>query len=113
MAASVSLKQIFFGDNYLIDKYGQPLLKGVDGFALYLVTVEDDGGGKEYEIFQPFKLHEACQINNRNVWSWDGNKEAPTLTPSFLYHDQDVRIHLFLKHGKIELLPDSTAKLVA
>lgn len=52
-----------------------------------------------------------------NVWGWDGNREAPTLTPSFLCEDPGrggehplppVRVHLHLTKGHIELGGDSS-----
>lgn len=57
------------------------------------------------------------------VWQWDGNHEAPTLTPSFLYYgsrppgaggnERDwPRIHLFLRAGVVENLSDSEADFV-
>lgn len=42
------------------------------------------------------------------VWQWNGNAEAPTLTPSLLV-DRDKperRCHLFLTDGKIQFLGD-------
>lgn len=48
------------------------------------------------------------QNNQANVWGWDGNKDAPTLSPSFLGHRDRYLIHLFLKAGRIDLCGDST-----
>jgi hypothetical protein len=49
-------------------------------------------------------------VNGQHVWSWDGNREAPTLTPSYLCEGGPfaARVHLFLVAGKIRLCPDST-----
>lgn len=52
------------------------------------------------------------QINKRNVWAWDGNKEFPTLTPSFKLVGAHV-VHLFFTRGTINLLADSTVVLEA
>jgi hypothetical protein len=52
------------------------------------------------------------------VWQWDGNVDAPTLSPSLLvtYQDlsgegQDERCHSFVKAGQIEFLSDCTHAL--
>ena len=38
------------------------------------------------------------------VWQWDGNREAPTLSPSILVYngDHSERWHGFLRNGKLE-----------
>jgi len=47
-----------------------------------------------------------------NVWGWDGNREAPSLTPSFLAKkDRPYVFHMYLRAGKIELCGDSTVVL--
>ena len=44
-----------------------------------------------------------------NIWSWDGNVENPTLTPSFsLNLDNGNKLHLNVKSGELEILPDTT-----
>jgi hypothetical protein len=51
------------------------------------------------------------------VWSFDGNHESPTCSPSFLttltYGDgrPQHRCHSFIRNGKIEYLSDCTHKL--
>ena len=48
----------------------------------------------------------------RPSWSWDGNLEAPTLSPSILTHGRDDnRCHSFLRAGVFEFLTDSTHSL--
>lgn len=45
-------------------------------------------------------------------WDWDGNLEAPTLSPSILTgRDQPLKCHSFLKGGIFEFLGDSTHAL--
>jgi hypothetical protein len=48
------------------------------------------------------------------MWSWDGNVEAPTFSPSILVtggdHDKS-RCHSFVRAGKIEFLSDCTHAL--
>jgi hypothetical protein len=47
-----------------------------------------------------------------NVWGWDGNEAAPTITPSFLAaHDRPYVMHSFLRAGKLDLCGDSTVTL--
>lgn len=51
-------------------------------------------------------------------WTWDGNREAPTVSPSILvqYNGSDAgidgappaRCHLFIRSGQIEFLGDCT-----
>lgn len=50
-------------------------------------------------------------------WSWDGNVEAPTFSPSVLvtYKDlsgegQDERCHTFIRGGMVEFLSDCSHK---
>lgn len=42
------------------------------------------------------------------VWSWDGNLDAPTVSPSLLcdQNDPERRCHLFLIGGRIRFLDD-------
>lgn len=48
-----------------------------------------------------------------NVWGWDGNQSAPTVTPSFLaVADRPYRMHSFLRGGRLELCGDSTVQLI-
>ena len=50
-------------------------------------------------------------------WSWDGDLEKPTITPSVLINDDLAcpnypRCHHFVKDGKLEFLSDCTHDLV-
>ncbi len=38
----------------------------------------------------------------RPHWEWDGNREAPTLTPSILVNPKNPLWHGFLRNGKLE-----------
>lgn len=42
------------------------------------------------------------------VWTFDGNMETPTFSPSLHYVG---RCHLFLREGKLQFLPDCNHKL--
>lgn len=72
-------------------------------------------GQRHYEGATPTEI-----ANDRaNIWAWDGNIEAPTLTPSFAGPEtskdgvvvRPFRVHLVLRAGKIELCSDSTVSL--
>lgn len=41
-------------------------------------------------------------------WSFDGNMESPTFSPSMLVHGDEChpREHFFVRDGKVEYLPD-------
>lgn len=41
-------------------------------------------------------------------WTWDGDLEAPTLSPSILTHIGDEVCHSFLRVGVFEFLSDCT-----
>ena len=50
----------------------------------------------------------------RPCWTWNGDAERPTLSPSVLtYHPdgQPPRCHLFLREGRIQFLGDCTHEL--
>lgn len=75
-----------------------------------------------YTLQQPFKLGPTITLRDqdghpRYVWGWDGNRDAPTLVPSFLSDEgmingeQGTRIHLFFTGGKINLLGDSNVEM--
>jgi hypothetical protein len=133
MHVTLKLKEITFTDTFLTDVNQKPLYPGVDGAVIYEVTVTrtheeveefnrvHEGQGTTmieepwtFNLYQPFKTGNLCQIEGRNVWKWDGNREHPTISPSFLCDmlADGFRIHLFLIAGKIDLLSDSTVTLV-
>lgn len=51
----------------------------------------------------------------RPTWTWDGNLEAPTLSPSILtrfnWDGREIVCHSFLRAGVFEFLTDSTHAL--
>lgn len=50
--------------------------------------------------------------NKANVWGWDGNTDAPTLSPSFLAAARRPYVmHSFLRAGRLELCGDSTVTI--
>ena len=87
----------------------------IDGCVMYEVN---DADGTEYPNTwprQPFSKSGSFQIggkidNHHNVWAWNGNKEAPSLTPSFLCewnrsfrppNSPNYVVHIYLVDGKI------------
>lgn len=44
-------------------------------------------------------------------WTWDGNLERPTISPSILTHYGRDVCHSFIREGRIEFLIDSTHSL--
>lgn len=76
-----------------------------DGYVSYFITGDSSEGRTFYlrQLFSKLPIH---QSSGSNVWQWDGNRENPTLTPSFLW--PDGRLHLFVVKGNLNILPDST-----
>jgi len=57
---------------------------------------------------------EEKRSDRANVWGWDGNREAPSITPSFLAREgRPYVMHSFLRAGQLELCADSTVILNA
>ncbi len=48
---------------------------------------------------------------SRPSWTFDGNMEKPTFSPSLLYPTKPVKCHLFVRAGVIEFCGDSQHKL--
>lgn len=51
-----------------------------------------------------------CIRENRG-WSWNGDFDKPTVTPSVLLAIGNERSHLFIRNGKIQYLSDCTHHL--
>lgn len=49
--------------------------------------------------------------NERASWTWDGNLEAPTVSPSILTRHGEGVCHSFLRAGVFEFLGDCTHSL--
>lgn len=107
-----------FFDKEPIYKAGtqEPQFKDCDGVVDYVMYVEmEDKKYEDYEfhIFQPFaKGRQFFDKDSReNVWNWDGNREKPSITPSFLLYgsnDGKGRLHLFVRAGKLDILGDTS-----
>lgn len=101
--------------------------RGEDGAVWYLILGEPKEGvtcpihpGREHHYErQAFRLggngyrldatDQEKQEDKANVWGWDGNREAPTILPSFLAaKDRPYLMHSYLTAGKLALCGDST-----
>jgi hypothetical protein len=50
--------------------------------------------------------------NSRGAqWTWDGDQEKPTFTPSLLMDTTKSRCHLFVRNGMLEFLSDCEHEL--
>jgi hypothetical protein len=53
----------------------------------------------------------STERSRRPVWTFNGNLERPTFSPSLLYPDKTPRCHLFLTDGRLQFLSDCGHKL--
>lgn len=74
---------------------------------------EDGRSGERLFLWCPGcdDLH-AVEVKDPAVmWTWDGNAEAPTISPSILVNGREpkhgIRCHSFVKTGQWEFLGDS------
>ena len=77
--------------------------------AVYTLTRAD---GSTEEIRQPYTRAAPHYRNGEPVWQWDGNAEAPTLTPSFHHTTGGIVVHLWLTMGAIHFCADSDVRVV-
>lgn len=57
---------------------------------------------------QLFSHEGRVHVNSRNVWAWDGNRDAPTLTPSYRVRVGESHVlHLCVTEGKLAIFQDS------
>lgn len=107
----VSYSFQFFDTHPVVKSDGSPAYPDADGFVQYeLLTVWGSIDGKDHTLYlqQLFSKDglKPGKNNIDNIWHWDGNRENPTITPSFLW--PDGRLHLFVRAGKLDILPDTT-----
>lgn len=71
------------------------------------------GGSEGYEGIHMLPVNVEVALNKPS-WEWDGNLEAPTLSPSILTSGSNVRprCHSFLRAGVFEFLQDCEHSLV-
>lgn len=71
---------------------------GVDEKDMWIYIWIPDGTPRGDLARLPIKPHAAWQRNGA-YWNWDGNREAPTLTPSIL-HNRD-KWHGYMTKGEL------------
>ncbi len=60
-------------------------------------------------VRQRFSNDDKYKSSIENVWYWNGNKEKPSIQPSFRMVFPDyTMIHLFVLDGKLDILSDTT-----
>ena len=78
-------------------------MPGCDGNVWY-----EFNDGRTIYSGQLFSLKGRAQVSGRNVWAWDGNRDAPTLTPSYRVRVGESNVlHLQVRGGKLAIFPDS------
>jgi hypothetical protein len=79
-----------------------------------MITRIASGSGQKFLIFWCPGCEQAHgpKIEGDAPWTWNSDREKPTISPSILvtYHD-DRRCHSFVREGNIEFLSDCTHKL--
>jgi (2Fe-2S) ferredoxin len=93
----------FYDEHPHINPDGKPVETKAEGEVWYRIV----DGERAHHFIQQF--HNGDLIPSigdiGNIWSWDGNRENPTVRPSFLI--PDYHFHCFVTNGKIDVLPDS------
>ena len=96
----------FFDEEPLLDENNNPIVFSVvSGSVEYTFEIQrDDGEPYRLLVTQVFAPHPDVI-----AWEWNGDRGNPTLTPSFLvdFGNGDI-LHLFVKSGKLDILPDTT-----
>ena len=75
------------------------------------VTSEVGGGLMFYcpgcRLHHYFRIERGPKWNGEPVWSWNGDMDKPTFSPSLgINMGKDCQCHLFVRDGKIEYLGD-------
>jgi hypothetical protein len=109
MSELISYAFQFFDENPIMRKdTNQRAYPEADGVVWYEVMLAWPQGGEEHiKLMQLFRKGVPVP-GHPNIWQWDGDKENPTITPSF--HWVDGGLHLFVRHGALDILPDTTVK---
>jgi Family of unknown function (DUF6527) len=116
---SIRLKEfVFFDEHPERNRFttGETVEPRADGIAVWEVIPH--GNPDLVTHSQSVYFHRAGFVRNphdrSNIWEWDGNREAPTLSPSILQTTEmgyPFRLHMHIRSGRIELLGDSTVTL--
>lgn len=97
----------FYDEHPHVNPDGKPIVTKADGEVWYRIV----DGERAHHFLQQFRRGDLTKEGDYNIWSWDGNRENPTIRPSFLV--PAYRLHCFVTNGKIDVLPDSQVENVA
>jgi len=109
----------FFDTNRINNSNGENAYPTCDG-CVWMEVYEQENGiwyfflypfAKDGPKFKPGSTEEEQKNNRANIWKWDGNRNNPTITPSFLCEDRGVRVHITISNGQINLCGDSNVVL--
>lgn len=126
VTGTIRLAEVVYAEDHPLD--GSVLCSGAsaedgrDGTVVYLVDAEyAEGRRRELRVGQRFHRDaepdgdESGRWGNRPMWSWDGDRDEPTLRPSFGWGHIDGRgwlIHLHLTGGEIEPVDDMLLEVI-
>lgn len=114
----------FFDQEPLLSTDGSPAYPGAEGGVWYLAV--RPGEENQFWYLQIFRRGPHGKLSNwkhsdgdnrGNVWGWNGDREKPSLSTSFVCPSprgsikNHPYVHLFLREGRIDLLPDSEVVL--
>ena len=99
----------FYDEHPHFNPDGKPIETKAEGEVWYRVM--DDK--MTHHFIQQFRkgdlIHNKDEIDN--IWFWDGNRENPTIRPSFRV--PAYYFHCYVTNGKIDVLSDSHVENVA
>lgn len=107
----MTMKLLSYGFIFLDQVIDQPSKLPFIGYVAYRFSLKIEGRDEWYEseMRQPFSDQGSFNTPDELVWAWDGNRENPTLTPSFLSDQRPAgKLHLFVRKGGLDILPDTT-----
>jgi hypothetical protein len=123
MKAAIHVLHIrWFSESPLTDTSGNPVYPSeVAGMVSYQIRRRSPDGEDHFDYLnQPFMLAPAGQKNyliirgrKEPIWSWDGNRVVPSLTPSYETRLQaygglpTLHVHLHLLEGRIVVSEDA------
>ena len=106
MQYSIAFRKIrWFDKEPFTDYMGRTMFPNCEGMVVYTIRVvgkESPDFNHEYDLYQPFSSRGQGRCENGNVWGWNGNREKPTLSPSFkaTFGKEEI-FHIFFREGKI------------
>lgn len=97
----------FYDEHPRVNPDGKSLPIMADGEVWYRIV----DGERAHHFLQQFRKGNLTKENEYNIWSWDGDRENPTIRPSLLV--PDYHFHCYVTQGRIDVLPDSQVENVA